>query len=87
MKLNNKLKIGAKIGASVLIGGLSIYASEKTGLSDFMINYEIWKASYFGEWAKNLAEYCSPAIRIGSDIGTGSFSGFLTYVGLEKLSE
>jgi len=81
MKLNDKLKIGT----SILAGGLAIYATEKIGLSDLIVNHEIWKASYFGEWAKSAAEYLSPLTRISGDFGMGAVAGLLTYAGLEIL--
>ncbi|MEK6761040.1 MAG: hypothetical protein AABX93_03910 [Nanoarchaeota archaeon] len=78
--MNLKEKI--KLGASIMAGASAIYASEKFGLSDLVVNYEIYKASFFGEQVKNIAEQISPVGRIIYDFGIGSASSLLTFAGL-----
>lgn len=78
MKLKDKLKIGT----SILIGAGVIYACEKFGLSDSMDNYEIWKASLFGEWAVKGTEYVLPMGRMFRDAGMGFAATALTFAGL-----
>jgi len=83
MKLNDKLKTRLKIGASVLAGAGTFYAARESGLSEYLNNYEIWKASFLGgESAKNIADDVMPVLGYIRDGVTGLAVFALTFAGL-----
>ena len=66
---------------------MTFLASEKFGLTDFVVDYEVWKGSFLGEWAKNIMEDFSTANRILYDAALGAGTSVLSYVGLVLFDE
>lgn len=81
MNLKDKLNLGA----SVLAGGLAVYASEKFGLTDFIVNYQIGLVSSLGE--KEFAKIISPGTELFWDIETFILIKGKISIGLEELEK
>ncbi len=81
MNLKDKLNLGA----SVLAGGLAVYASEKFGLTDFIVNYQIDMVSSLGE--KEFARIISPGTKLSWDIGAFVLIKDMISIGLEELEK